>query len=1234
VLSIGKCNGEQATYYEDAVAQSREDYYNYRGEAQGNWWGKAAESLELRGELEPGQLGTMVAGRDPAAPENVLAPDQGGRKNGAYDLTFSVPKSVTLLRTFGDEETRRIVDEEITASAKDGLAYLEEHACQRRRGAGGAKIEQGDGFLAAMYRHRTSRPVDMEDGSVRIDPQAHVHCLVANHTRSTVDGARGALDAAPIYRLAKTDGYLFQASMRERLTRRLGVDWTPVTNGTAEIKGLETFGPAFSTRREQIREHATEQARQLMVESGVMTAGEAERAIDADRAMEMLGSDGMRVATLASRQAKGAEGSEEDLQRGWARTAAEAGMTPRHLTSVLGQVVIDSPEFALDRRQQQAVLEELTQRASTFTRHDVLRAMAQHAPRGASPARLNAAIDELLSDQARVRTLTLADRHGTARYTTPEVQEQEQRIVDTFRRRAAEGAGVIPPEIVDRVLREHPELANGNGEQAEMVRRLATGGAGVSTVEGPAGSGKTRGLRAFVAAAEADGRHIVGAAFTGAAAKHLGGDTGAPSFTIHRLLGDWRDRRMPDRAVVIVDEAAAVSRKLDAELHELAARDGTKLILVGDPKQLPNPDAGGLFRLVHDFGQDKDKITLTTNRRQIHEEERKALALVRAGETDEAVRLYAERGQLVKAPSAVALREQMVADWFQSKAAGKDTLLLGQRRVDVDLLNQLARQKHLDAGLLDGPSVRAKNGQDFQRGDEVIFTKNCYWQDVNVRNGQRGKVEEVDLAGNRLRVALGNEEERWIPLDRYSHVDYGWAMTANKAQGQTIDEAFIMRPGAAGSEWHYVAASRGREPMRYYLVDEDREADAEGTSHAGERQETRTREEELAAQWRREDVQELAADFERRPDVSDARPLDQTPAGRDQTEAEPAAGSARTEPSTQGRAGAELLEDDPGEVQVLDDEPWLPNHDALARSEAVEAQPPSAPRTAENAVRGGRGDVHADPALTDEARPLVGAEPEVIAEPHDAGGRGGEGATRREARELEAERERPLVVDQVADVERTPAERELEHETTAAAAEREPIAGVEEHSVELGHAEPDVDVEALEEPAAVLGPSPQAAPEVEPEPELQLDEVTEAVGVEPELVDHVAQPVVEPVVDEVTHTPEPVEQLAEGDSNAETKAAALEAEDRARAEEETRQAEEHARQAEHEREEQAALDAQIEQESEEAEAEIVGRIEHEHEEQQAEPDHPRWNHGAEVDSDRSYSTPEPEDRGAELELEL
>jgi conjugative relaxase-like TrwC/TraI family protein len=188
-----------------------------------------------------------------------LAPVSG------YDLVFSCPKSVSLLHALTDEEdVRRVISEAHESAWQAAVGYLEREACIVRRGKGGVVREHGKGFVAAAFRHRTSRAQD---------PHLHTHVIVANMAR-TADGEWRALDREAIlrsYRLAA--GYLYEAQLRHELTRRLGLEWTEPVKGMAELARVpEEAIRAFSTRRQSLVEHMPQETASNAASGSVRSA--------------------------------------------------------------------------------------------------------------------------------------------------------------------------------------------------------------------------------------------------------------------------------------------------------------------------------------------------------------------------------------------------------------------------------------------------------------------------------------------------------------------------------------------------------------------------------------------------------------------------------------------------------------------------------------------------------------------------------------------------------------------------------------------------------------------------------------------------------------------------------------------------------------------------------------------------------------------------------------------------
>ena len=143
MLSIGKIALGQHRYYEQQVAQGRDDYYSGRGEAPGEWAGTGSEALGLSGRVRAQQFTTLLAGYDPRGAAVRLRSSDRDPKVAALDLTFSAPKSISVLAAVAPEE---ITAELILAheqALRAALVYLEDTAVHVRRGHDGHGSEGG-----------------------------------------------------------------------------------------------------------------------------------------------------------------------------------------------------------------------------------------------------------------------------------------------------------------------------------------------------------------------------------------------------------------------------------------------------------------------------------------------------------------------------------------------------------------------------------------------------------------------------------------------------------------------------------------------------------------------------------------------------------------------------------------------------------------------------------------------------------------------------------------------------------------------------------------------------------------------------------------------------------------------------------------------------------------------------------------------------------------------------------
>ena len=765
----------------------------------------------------------MLSGAHPVTAERLGSPPRDNRVAG-FDLTFRAPKSVSLLYGLGGFDTAGHVRAAHEQAIAEALDYLERHATFVSRGHARAQQEHASGLVAAAYQHRTSRAGD---------PLLHTHVLVANLGRGP-DGRWTALYGRALYRHAKTAGYLYQAVLRAELTRRIGVAWSPVRNGVADVRGVHRpVIEAFSQRRQQIR--------QRLAQLGHHTARSAQ------------------AAALETRSAKQTGISAATLRGSWHRRAAALGVNSRTLAAVLGQAVSKRPTEA----ELQATIAQLasphglTLNTSTFTRQHVLQGLCEALPPGGDivVADLEQLADSFLGSElvspitnhARSRWADEdARRHrpasfglaGEWSYTTHELLATEAAAIAAAMGRRAGGAGVVPQVVLDQVLAAHsraraadvesgasdrPALA---GEQVAMVRALATSGDGVQLVNAKAGSGKTSALSAAREAWERAGYRVIGAALAARAARELQHSAGIASDTIAKLLGDLDDPSAPGMApdtVLVIDEAGMVGTRQFARLLAHAQHAGAKVVAVGDIEQLPEIEAGGLFRsLVRRLGA----VELQANRRQREPWEQEALDLLRAGNAIAAIVRYAEHERIVVRSRAGRLRKRLVEDWWAAtkRPGERPPIMIALRRGDAADLNAGARALLAEHGRL-GPHPIIIDRRDFAVGDRIITLRNA--RRLGVLNGTFATVIGIDHDRRELLVHTDDGRDlvlpRWYlgspsPLPGRRRVDHAYAITCHKAQGMTTDRAFVLASDDLYKEWGYVAMSRGQLENRLYVA--------------------------------------------------------------------------------------------------------------------------------------------------------------------------------------------------------------------------------------------------------------------------------------------------------------------------------------------------------------------------------------------------------------------------------
>jgi exodeoxyribonuclease V alpha subunit len=324
---------------------------------------------------------------------------------------------------------------------------------------------------------------------------------------------------------------------------------------------------------------------------------------------------------------------------------------------------------------------------------------------------------------------------------------------------------------------------------------------GVSLLTGGPGTGKSRTVAALVRLADKRGLRVALAAPTGRAAKRLEELGDAPASTLHRLLGAQgrtggfaRGEEWPlDADLVVVDETSMLDVELAAALLEACA-DGTRLLLVGDPAQLPSIGPGRVLADLVESGA-VPGVELTTLYRQAEGGAIARLATaVRHGELppvdspDREVVVVPAPGSAEAAHRAVQLVTDSIPRALHIPAEDVQVVTPVHKGPagTVELNRALKAVLNPGRGTVSG----------FDPGDRVVATANHLdAEPAGFANGEVGVVAEAGDGAVTVEFASGPARVSGRALADLRH---GWAVTVHRAQGSEWPAVVAVLPPEAG----------------------------------------------------------------------------------------------------------------------------------------------------------------------------------------------------------------------------------------------------------------------------------------------------------------------------------------------------------------------------------------------------------------------------------------------------
>jgi len=840
-----------ANYAKNHLEQN--DYYAEGEKVQGQWFGIGAEKLGLKGPVQLQQFERVRQGLHPETGEKLrqrlsVLHSKGERDNHArnlYDLTLSAPKSVSMMAILtGDKRLTEAHDRAVAQT----LAEIEKQAATRVRAKDQNEDRITGNLVAACYRHDTSR---------RLDPQLHTHCAVANMTFDEDEQKWKALQAGGIY--ARTT--FFTEVYRNILAQEveaLGYKTENRKNGF-EIKGV----PQFLIDRYSQGSKEREAAVAAFIEKyGVEPTNNEIAVLVRDTRPDKL----IHIST--------AEVRKQQLDR----------LTTRDwntLAQVREQADLNrkSPAKTIDAATAlQQGLDHVFERVSVAPDYVVLAAALKF---GRGQVQLGDLTRAMSERQGRDEII----RHGDDVATHASL-EREKEMVETVRKGRNKH---------ERMGKETKEFNRGDldPEQNRVVDFVLDSRDFAVNIEGAAGAGKTKTLRALARGLQAGGRLMAAIAPTESAVKALKKEGFQNAQTIEGLLQNKEAHPLLSGRAIVVDEAGMVSGRQMIELIRLAQRFDARIIFAGDTKQLQSVEACDSMRILL-----KEKAIASKGLRKVHRQETKeykdairALRIKPEKGFDRLEKMGAiEQADLFDRPEKVAEAYRAAQGSVLVVCPTHEEIRRVTRAIRADLIrdNKLGPETKLDRlEPLNWTDAEKRDVRNFQPGHVLVFhkgTKDAHKYEAFTVTAQEGQLiharsaqgrdvvltkkqakcfgvftkQEIAVApgdwltiqsnlrdgpyqftnGERVKVASINEQggivlddKRTMPHN-FKQFAHGYAVTAHKSQGQTVDEVIISGDGMK-RELFYVAASRGRKKITIFTGNTDKLREAIGVS--GER---------------------------------------------------------------------------------------------------------------------------------------------------------------------------------------------------------------------------------------------------------------------------------------------------------------------------------------------------------------------------------------------------------------
>lgn len=763
-------SGDSASKY-----YSHGDYYG--SEAQGNWFGLGAESLNVSGEFNAKtdqNFSNILHGILPNRQILGRKTKDGIEHCPGVDLTFSAPKSFSIqMLVFANNEERIAMEEALNKAVNTTLKYIEEKEYAfARKGKDGQIREKINKLTFASFMHTTNR---------NLEPQAHIHCFLANVAKCE-DGKFRSLDFKDIINNNKFFGQVFRNELALE-TKKLGYDITPtiLSDGSSafELNKIDSkLNDAFSTRRKEIEA--------LCKLYDVKTkSGRDNIVINSRQSKRLASQDQLSGAWKALEQKVSNENTNQNANNQRQNNDNLFKSAWDFLSNKLNPKLDNSHKELTIQELAKLCIEDATHKTSVISWEDLLKKALKFSIGNYTVRDLECEFKALEAQGYIIGNNGL--------YTTKSLVSQEKQILKYAQIAIRASKEIVKQEYLAAHIEKYERMHSFkiNEQQKNTIGHILTSKDKIITVEGLPGVGKSTVLDSVrqISAKQVINLNFEGLAPTASASKTLRESANLnTSTTLHHFLGKYQgyiegrgtnqsfqeQRKIFKNTIIFVDEASLISTHIMHKLLILQKKFDFRLVLTGDTKQLGAVEAGKPFAQILEVIKPSTLNQVIRQKDKLHKE-----AVIAASKGDIKNTFEIHQENIKEQKSIKALAGEAAKLYMQKDSDQRDqTLLIAPTRNLRDQINNnIKNTLDKENEKFEFTALRQKDMSlaDYQfassyKENTDILKFNRSYKKLGIKKDEYLQVIKINHSGNRM--ILKNSAGKEILFSLSNGVNY------------------------------------------------------------------------------------------------------------------------------------------------------------------------------------------------------------------------------------------------------------------------------------------------------------------------------------------------------------------------------------------------------------------------------------------------------------------------------